>query len=107
MDKKQFQKYDNQAKVLKALAHPTRLFIVDQLKAKELCVCEITAMVGADMSTISKHLSILKEAGIVGVEKRGTNVYYTLKIPCAATFMTCVKDVIKNRFDEQFEMIKE
>jgi DNA-binding transcriptional ArsR family regulator len=107
MDKKQFQKYSMQAKILKALAHPTRLLIVDELCKNEHCVCELTDMVGADTSTVSKHLSVLKEAGIVGIEKRGTNVYYSLKIPCTATFLSCTKDVIKLRSKQQMEIMKE
>ena len=107
MNKERFQKYELQAKILKALAHPTRLLIVDELCRKEHCVCELTDMIGADTSTVSKHLSVLKDAGIVGIEKRGTNVYYSLKIPCTATFLSCTKDVIKTRSREQMDIMKE
>jgi DNA-binding transcriptional ArsR family regulator len=107
MHKERFQKYELQAKILKALAHPTRLLIVDELCKSEHCVCELTDMIGADMSTVSKHLSILKDAGIVGIEKRGTNVYYSLKIPCTATFLSCTRDVIKMRSKQQIEIMKE
>ena len=106
MNKERFQKYELQAKILKALAHPTRLLIVDELCKKEHCVCELTDMIGADTSTVSKHLSVLRNAGIVGVEKRGTNVYYSLKIPCTATFLSCTKDVIQSRSREQIEIMK-
>jgi ArsR family transcriptional regulator len=107
MQKDRFQKYELQAKILKALAHPTRLLIVDELCKNEYCVCELTDMIGADTSTVSKHLSVLKEAGIVGVEKRGTNVYYSLKIPCTATFLSCTKDVITTRSRQQIKIMKE
>lgn len=107
MNTKQLRKYELQAKILKALAHSTRLLIVDELCKKEHCVNELTDMIGADTSTVSKHLSVLKDAGIVGVEKRGTNVYYTLKIPCAATFLSCTKDVIRLHSREQIEIMKE
>jgi DNA-binding transcriptional ArsR family regulator len=53
------------AKVIKALGHPSRLHMVDELGKRERCVCELTEMVGADISTVSKHLSVLKNAGIV------------------------------------------
>ena len=57
---------------MKALAHPSRLFIVDELsRSGERCVCELTEMVGADMSTVSRHLAMLKGAGIIEDEKRG------------------------------------
>ena len=64
-------KYAAQARVHKALAHPTRLFIVEELSRQERCVCELTAMVGVEMPTMSRHLSVLKAAGIVEDDKRG------------------------------------
>ena len=60
MDDKTKARYEAQAKIIKALSHPTRLFIVEELKRHERCVNELTEMVGADVSTISKHLSVLK-----------------------------------------------
>ena len=57
-------KYKNQAHIIKALAHPTRLFIVDELSRGERCVCEITDLIGVEMPTVSRHLGLLKSAGI-------------------------------------------
>ncbi|MDM7926745.1 MAG: metalloregulator ArsR/SmtB family transcription factor [bacterium] len=106
MEKLDSSKYALHAKILKALAHPTRLFIVDALGKKEHCVCELTQMIGADTSTVSKHLSLLKNAGIVGIEKRGTNVYYTLKIPCALNFLRCSREVMEASLAEQIKAIR-
>jgi len=86
-------KYNAQAKVHKALAHPTRLFIVEELSRQERCVCELTAMVGAEMPTVSRHLSVLKGAGIVEDDKRGAQVFYRLKTPCVMKFFRCVTEV--------------
>lgn len=86
--------YETKARVIKALAHPTRLFIVDELSRGERCVCEITGLVGDDISTISKHLSVLRNAGIVMDEKRGQQVYYSLRCPCVLNFFSCVEAVI-------------
>ena len=95
MDPKTQARYEIRAAIIKALAHPTRLFIVDELgRAGQKCVCELTEMVGADMSTVSKHLAILKSAGIVEVEKRGSMVFYRLRIRCALKFLDCVESVI-------------
>ena len=58
-------RYEARAHVIKAMAHPTRLFIVEELSRCERCVCELTEMIGADISTVSKHLSVLRNAGIV------------------------------------------
>jgi len=88
------EKYTARAQVLKALAHPTRLFIVDELSRGERCVRELTAMVGDDISTVSRHLAVLKNAGIVSGEKRGMQVFYTLRIPCALDFFSCVEAVL-------------
>ncbi len=82
------------AKVLKALAHPTRLFIVEQLEKQEICVCDLTAMIGADISTVSKHLSVLKQAGILSDDKRGNQIFYRLKVPCILNFFGCVEAVL-------------
>ena len=90
-------------RIIKAMAHPTRLFIVDELaKNGERCVCELTEMVGVDMSTVSRHLSILKGAGIVEDDKRGAQVYYRLRIKCVLNFFGCVESVMKcNAKDQQ------
>jgi ArsR family transcriptional regulator len=90
-------RYDTRANVMKALAHPTRLFIVDQLALGQRCVCELTEMIGADVSTVSKHLSLLKQAGIVSDEKRGTQVFYSLRTPCVLNWYACVDGVLEER----------
>jgi len=81
------------AKILKALAHASRLLIVDELSRGERCVCELTNLVGADISTVSKHLSVLKEAGIVDCDKRGLQVFYRLRVPCILNFFNCIEAV--------------
>jgi len=95
MDKKTQQKFEDRARILKALAHPTRLFVVDELSRGERCVNELTDMIGVDTSTVSKHLSILKAAGIVEDDKRGLQVWYRLRVPCILNFFGCVEDVLK------------
>jgi DNA-binding transcriptional ArsR family regulator len=87
--------FAERARVLKALAHPTRLYIVDVLSGGERCVGELTEMIGADMSTVSKHLSVLRSAGIVCDDKRGAEVYYTLSMPCVMGFFDCVDAVLR------------
>lgn len=79
--------------MMKALAHPTRLFMVEELANGERCVCELRDMVGVDISTVSKHLALLKAAGIVADDKRGLQVFYRLKTPCVLGLFDCVKQV--------------
>lgn len=88
--------YRAQADIIKALAHPTRLFIVDELSRGERCVCELTDMIGVEMPTVSRHLSQLKAAGILEDEKRGSQVFYRLRVPCVLNFFKCIKAVQSN-----------
>lgn len=105
MDEHTKAQYDLRAKILKAMAHPTRLFIIDELSRQERCVCELTEMIGADTSTVSKHLTVLKNVGIVKDEKRGTQVYYQLRCACVLNFITCVEEVIEKNAKEQMALI--
>jgi DNA-binding transcriptional ArsR family regulator len=98
--------YEARAKIIKAMAHPTRLFIVDVLSRDEKCVQDLTEMIGADMSTVSRHLSVLKGAGIVSDRKRGAQVYYALRMPCVMNFFACVESVIKITAEEQLQLAR-
>lgn len=82
-----------QAQVFKALGHPGRLLMLDELSRGERCVCELAALVGSEMPTVSRHLSLLKNAGIVDDEKRGAQVFYRLMTPCVMNFFQCVASV--------------
>ena len=106
MDAKTQSKFEIRANVIKAMAHPTRLFIVDELSKQEKCVSDLTAMIGADTSTVSKHLAVLKKAGIVKDDKRGTEVYYSLRVPCIMNFFHCVESVIRENAQEQLELLE-
>lgn len=86
--------YEVRAKIIKAMAHPSRLFIIEELNKKERCVGELTEMIGADASTVSKHLSVLKNAGLVQDEKRGNSIFYSLRVPCIMEFMSCIENVL-------------
>jgi len=83
--------------VIKALGHPSRLIIVDELAKGERCVCDLQAIVGSDMSTVSKHLSVLKAAGIVEDDKRGLQVFYRMRVPCILNFFGCVEAVLREQ----------
>jgi ArsR family transcriptional regulator len=93
--------YEAKARVLKALGHPARLWIAERLARGECCVCELVEPLGLDFSTVSKHLTVLREAGIVMTEKRGKQVFYTLKVPCILNFMGCVEAVLEDSARDQ------
>ena len=90
MDSRTHARFEERARIIKALAHPSRLYIVDRLSKRDHCVQELAEMVGADISTVSKHLSILRGAGIVKDEKKGQKVYYRLSVPCVLNFFSCI-----------------
>lgn len=106
MDAKTQAKYEARARIIKAMAHPTRLFIVDELaRCDERCVCELTEMIGSDMSTVSRHLAMLKNAGIIEDEKRGASVYYKLRVPCITNFFGCVESVLRSNAKDQRKLL--
>ena len=107
VDRQTLARYEARAHVIKALAHPTRLFIVDELSRGERCVCELRDLVGADLSTVSKHLALLKAAGILTDSKRGAQVFYRLRVPCVLNFFGCVEAVLQATATQAVEMVKQ
>ncbi len=93
MNEAELKRFQERAEILKALGHPSRLLMIDELTRGERCVCELTELVGADISTVSKHLAVLRDAGLVNCEKRGLKVFYRLSCPCILNFFTCVETV--------------
>jgi len=98
--------YEARASIIKALGHPSRLFIVEELQKEKRSVGELTDMIGADTSTVSKHLSVLKNAGLVIDEKEGTVVYYSLLCPCILDFIGCVETVIETNTRRQMTILE-
>ncbi len=94
MTQTQQARLNARAGVLKALAHPTRLWLVEQLEHQERCVCELTDGVDADISTVSKHLSQLKKAGIVTSRREGKQIYYRLETPCLLSMLSCIETAL-------------
>lgn len=91
--KRSSARFKQQAQVFKALAHPGRLLLVDELSRGERCVCELAELLGVEMPTASRHLTQLKHAGIVEDDKRGAQVFYRLVTPCVMNFFQCVAAV--------------
>ncbi len=104
LDKRERARLEARSKVFKALGHPTRLFMVETLRQGERCVCELTEMVGADVSTVSRHLAALESAGVVQSDKRGVQVFYRLRMCCVAGFMECVDGSLARAAREQMEI---
>lgn len=85
---------ERRAKVIKAMAHPSRLAMLEAMADGERCVCDLQRLVGSDISTVSKHLSLMKAAGLVEGRKEGLWVHYRLRVPCILQFMNCVDAVL-------------
>ena len=89
--------FKQQARVLKALANESRLTIIDRLSRGECSVGDLTQIVGTDLSTVSKHLAVLRAHGIVDDRREGSVVYYRLLTPCVCNFFACATQVIRER----------
>ena len=79
-----------EAAVFKALGHPARLHVVNELANGERCVSDLVELTGLGWSTVSRHLSVLKAVGVVADKKRGLQIFYRLKLPCVARFTACL-----------------
>lgn len=86
--------YRRRAAILSALANPARLHIVDILAGGGRTVGELSEAVGLDISTVSRHLGRLREAGLVRDRRDGNRVYHTLAAPCVLDFFGCVERVL-------------
>jgi ArsR family transcriptional regulator len=89
------QRRKDRAAIFKALGHPARLHIVEELAAGERCVCDLVDLVGLGWSTVSRHLTVLKAAGVLEDEKRGLQVFYRLALPCVKSFTECLDSARK------------
>lgn len=87
--------YEARAGVAKAMSHASRLLLLDALAEQELCVNDLTELVGADQSTVSKHLAILKDAGLVAARKDGSMSFYRVTCHCLNGFFNCMETVLK------------
>ncbi|MDX2176422.1 MAG: metalloregulator ArsR/SmtB family transcription factor [Candidatus Sumerlaeia bacterium] len=94
------------ADILKAMAHPARLFMMEELARGERCVCELRELVGTDLSTVSKHLTVLRNAGLVVMEKRGAQVFYRLTTPCVLKFVDCIDAVVRSNAERHLALVR-
>lgn len=106
MKTKSKRHYEARARIAKALGHPSRLLMLDALAEGEMCVCDLTKLVGADQSTVSKHLAVLKQAGIVEDRRDGTMIFYRVRIRCLQGFWECVESVLRDNLKQQQAALK-
>lgn len=89
METLDLSRLEHTAEMFKAMGHPMRLAMLEKLRVEPWCVCELAATLGLNKSVASKHLSLLHDVGILSVEKKGTQVIYTLRAPCVVDMAQC------------------
>ena len=105
MDAEAKRMYKLMADVISAAGHEIRLAILDYLKDGEQCVCDIAEHVGANRSNVSRHLSVMLNAGLIGQRKDGLKMMYSLRTPCILKITSCVTGVLKDRARETREIL--
>lgn len=98
--------FEKQAEIAKAIAHPLRIAIVDYLKDGEQCVCDIAEHIGSERSNVSRHLSVMVNAGLLGCRKEGLKVIYMLKCACIVDFFSCVSRVLRQQARDNERLLK-
>jgi len=104
-DRKKLLLFEKQAEIAKAVAHPLRIAVVNFLKDGEQCVCDIAEHVGAERSNVSRHLSVMVNAGVLEYRKEGLKVIYRLKCVCILDFFSCVTAVLKQQAEENKKLL--
>lgn len=89
------------AALIKAVAHPLRVAMIDYLKDGEQCVCDIATHVGAERSNVSRHLGLMQRAGVLRSRKDGLQVYYELRTPCILNFLNCAMQALEQNVKEE------
>jgi ArsR family transcriptional regulator len=97
--------FEKQAEIAKAIAHPLRIAVVNFLKDGEQCVCDIAKHVGSERSNVSRHLSVMVNAGLLEYRKEGLKVIYRLKCACIVDFFSCVSRVLQQQVKENERLL--
>jgi DNA-binding transcriptional ArsR family regulator len=106
MTQNEMMLYEKQAEVAQAIAHPLRLAILDFLRDKEQCVCDIAKAAGSERSNISRHLSVMVSAGVLVSRKEGLKVFYRLKCPCILDFFSCITKVLRQQIRDHKKILQ-
>jgi len=88
------------ADMLKSLAHPSRLAILEYLKKKEASVGEMAAGLGIEQSGLSKHLSILKQSGILNSRQEKVTVFYSVRDKDIFLVLRTISEILMKKFRE-------
>ena len=106
VNRQQKELYRAKADILAAAGHPIRLAVIEFLADGPQCVCDIATHVGAQRSNVSRHLSVLLNAGVVSQRKDGLKMIYELKTRCILNFSKCVEGVLRQRAKEAVALLE-
>jgi DNA-binding transcriptional ArsR family regulator len=106
IDKKKQLMFEKQAQIIGGIAHPLRLAVINFLKDGPQCVCDIAQAVGSERSNVSRHLSVMVNAGLLEYRKEGLKVIYRLKCPCILDFLSCVTGVLKQQAKDNKKLLE-
>ena len=98
--------FERQSCIIQALGHPLRIAIADFLRDGEQCVCDIAQFIGSERSNVSRHLSVMVNAGLLEYRKDGLKVIYRLKAPCILNLLSCTTKCLKHQVRENEKLIK-
>ena len=98
--------YELHANICKALAHPTRIEIIDTLQNKEMNFGELLEIIGGAKSNLSQHLSSMTSKGILNQRKEGLNNYYKLSSKKVSTACEIMREVLIENLKKQNEILK-
>ena len=97
--------FEKQAEIVKAIAHPLRIAILDFLKDGPRCVYDIAKYISSERSNVSRHLSIMVGAGLLEYRKEGLKVIYKLKTPCVLDCFSCITACLKQQAKENEKLL--
>ena len=95
-----------QADMLKALAQPTRLKILEFLREGERCVCEIFPAIGEEQPNTSRHLNLMLSSGVLSRRKEGLKIYYAIRHPEILEIMDTISFLVKQDISGRNELLK-
>lgn len=106
LDPRSIELNERKAQILKAVAHPLRVAIVEHLVGGERSVTQITEHLGATQSNVSRHLAVMHRSGVLRSRKEGLSVFYALRTPCIHNFLNCAAKALEHNVNEAARVLK-
>ena len=95
------------ASVFQALAHPTRVHIMELLKESEYTVSELLDRLGIEQSNASQHLTVLRNRNLVTARKEGNQIHYSLRDPLLGRVLDSLKGFFQAHLEESMQVLRD